>query len=90
MILDRFCDTYQARSVKVAQCKLLTTQSGVFCCVSYSRTESWVATAYTIRYSREKGDFGPGAAAEPDSALVGVPLASVGNVDGGGGGSITE
>lgn len=30
----------QARSVNVAQCKLLTTQMGVFCCVSYSRTES--------------------------------------------------
>lgn len=37
--------TYQARSVKVAQCRLLTMQIGVSCCVSYSRTESWVATA---------------------------------------------
>lgn len=29
-----------ARSVNVAQCKLLTTHIGVFCCVSYSKTES--------------------------------------------------
>lgn len=82
--------SYQARSVNVAQCRLLTTQIGVFCWVSYRRTESWVATAYTIRYSRENAGFGPGVA-EPVSLLVGVaPLASAGTDEGGGGGSMTE
>lgn len=33
------------RSVNVAQCRLLTMQIGVCCCVSYRRTESCVATA---------------------------------------------
>jgi hypothetical protein len=50
---------YQDKSVKVAQCKLLTTHNGVCCCVSYNRTESSVATAYTIRYGRENAIVGP-------------------------------
>jgi hypothetical protein len=47
------------RSVKVAQCRLLTIHRGVCCCVSYKRTESSVATAYTIRYGNEKAIVGP-------------------------------
>jgi len=42
---SRIRQAYQAKSVKVAQCRLLTMQRGVCCCVSYSSTESWVATA---------------------------------------------
>ena len=51
---------HQVRSVNVAQCKLLTMQSGVCCCVSYRRTESSVATAYTILYGSENTIVGPG------------------------------
>lgn len=61
----QYLKTYHARSVKVAQWRLLTTQRGVCCCVSYMRTESSVATAYTIRYGRENATVGPG-----DSAFV--------------------
>lgn len=42
-------NTHQVKSVNVAQCRLLTTHIGVCCWVSYNSTESWVATAYTIR-----------------------------------------
>lgn len=49
-----------------------------------------MATAYTIRYSRENAGFGPGVD-ELVSPLVGVaPLASPAADDGGGGGSMTE
>lgn len=80
----------QARSVKVAQCRLLTTQIGVFCCVSYNRTESWVATASTILYGSEKAGLGPGVAAlvAAPVGLAGVDVTS-GTAAGGGGGSIT-
>lgn len=52
-------NSYQVKSVKVAQWRLLTIQRGVCCCVSYRRTESSVATAYTIRYGSEKAIIGP-------------------------------
>lgn len=53
-------ETNHARSVKVAQWRLLTMQMGVFCCESYRRTESCVATAYTTRYGSENAGLGPG------------------------------
>ena len=37
--------TYHDKSENVAKCKLLTTHSGVVCCVSYTKTASCVATA---------------------------------------------
>lgn len=88
--------SYHARSVKVVKCKLLTTQIGVICCVSYSRTVSCVATAYIIRYGNTKAGFGPNVDAPVSKFrdLDGVvtfsgsdPAAEVG---GGGGGSMTE
>ena len=69
-------------------------QRGVVCWVSYKRTESCVATAYTIRYGRENVGFGPGV-----EALVSVPADDLEDVPGfsgsgpadvgGGGGSMT-
>jgi hypothetical protein len=50
---------YQVKSVKVAQCKLLTMQSGVCCWVSYRRTASSVAAAYIILYGRLNAIVGP-------------------------------
>lgn len=84
-------DTYQARSVNVAQCRLLTTHMGVFCCVSYNRTASCVATAYTMRYARENAGLGPGVDASVSTLPDFDPLVvSEAAVLGGGGGSITE
>ena len=51
--------TYQHKSVKVAKCRLLTTHSGVCCCVSYTNTASCVATAYTILYGNANAGCGP-------------------------------
>lgn len=51
--------TYQVRSENVAKCRLLTTHNGVVCCVSYTNTASWVATAYIIRYGSAKAEAGP-------------------------------
>jgi hypothetical protein len=67
-------------------------QIGVCCCVSYTSTESWVATAYTMRYGSAKAGFGP----VPDTAVsrlrgaVLVVGVGVSTETGGGGGSITE
>jgi hypothetical protein len=68
--------------VNVAQCKLLTTHRGVCCCVSYTRTESSVATAYIMRYGKQNAIVGPGVEAFASS--------SRGFVLGDGGGSMTE
>lgn len=62
---------YQVKSVKVVKCRLLTTHKGVSCCVSYTRIESCVATAYTIRYGNTKAGDGPGAL-EPVSTSTGL------------------
>lgn len=70
---------------------MLTTQIGVFCCVSYKSTESCVATAYTMRYPSENAGFGPGIAALV-STVRGLEVAgdASGPADvGGGGGSMT-
>lgn len=82
----------QARSVNVAQCKLLTMQIGVFCWVSYKSTESWVATAYTMRYGSANAGLGPGVDASVSTlrALDGVAPESDVVLAGGGGGSITD
>lgn len=77
-----------ARSVNVAQWRLLTTQIGVFCCVSYSRTESCVATAYTILYGKEKAGLGPGVDAFVSTVKRLAAATSLDGV-GRGGGSIT-
>ena len=50
--------SYHVKSVKVAKCRLLTTHSGVCCWVSYTKTASCVATAYTIRYGNAKTGAG--------------------------------
>lgn len=89
--VEKRANTYQAKSVKVAQCRLLTTQIGVFCCVSYKSTESWVATAYTMRYPNENAGFGPGVVALV-STVKGLDVdgdASGTAGAGGGGGSMT-
>jgi hypothetical protein len=64
------------RSVNVAKCKLLTTHRGVCCCVSYTRTASCVATAYTILYGNEKTGLGLWPAEAPSfSAFLDAVLA---------------
>ena len=67
-------------------------QIGVCCCVSYSKTESWVATAYTIRYRSAKAALGPGVCT-PVSRLKplddDIEPSAVADA-GGGGGSMTE
>lgn len=63
---------------------------GVCCWVSYSKTESCVATAYTILYGSAKAAFGP-AVTDVVSEVV-LRLRPIGSDEGGGGGggSITE
>ncbi len=63
--------TYHVRSVNVAKCKLLTIHRGVCCCVSYTSTASWVATAYTIRYGKANAGCGP-KVSEPLSVSAGL------------------
>lgn len=83
---------------------MLTMHSGVVCWVSYSRTESCVATAKIMRWDRAKAGLGPGVVAVEGPGVDG-PAVSVlavlepgvagsctagGGGGGGGGGSMTE
>lgn len=63
-------------------------QMGVCCCVSYSRTESCVATAYTIRYGKEKTGLGAVDVSRFRALEVDVFVSP--EAGGGGGGSMTE
>lgn len=56
--------------------------------MSYNRTESCVATAYTILYGSANAAFGPAATDVVSEAAL--ELRAIGSADGGGGGSITE
>ena len=65
--------------MNVAKCKLLTTQSGVCCWVSYTKTASCVATAYTILYGNAK--TGAGLALAGDSAFFETLVDDGGSID---------
>ena len=63
---------------------------GVCCCVSYRITESWVATAYIIRYGSVNAGLGPDGAPEVSRVSDFGPETEASAEAGGGGGSMTE